>query len=179
MAVLAAVRAMRKMQREQAAIAEEPLARAQWRYFGAHRAEGAPMPPIDDFRCYPLEDVGGDGDNGIPARAAAAVLAMANKGKCPPYVLGAWGDVQAVANKRPVDAPDCLMLQTEDGMLTVVAPEFLPQGIRGGLVAAGEAVSGEVVLRDPDRPLLSWRVTVPERSGAGWIEAQMLLLTAT
>jgi hypothetical protein len=136
------------------------------------------MPPIDDFRCYPLEDPGG-GDNGIPPKAAAAVLALANRGQCPSYVLGAWGDVQAVANRRPMDPPGCLMLQSENGMLTVVAPEFLPQGIRGGLVAAGEALSGEVVLRDPERPLLSWTVVVPERQGAGWIEAQMLLLTAT
>lgn len=178
MAVLTAIKVMRRMQREQAAIAEEPLARAQWRYFGAHRAEGSPMPPIDDFRCYPLEDAGG-GESGIPPLAAAAVLALANTGQCPPYLLGAWQEVQKAANRKPMDPPGCLMLQSEDGMLTVVAPEFVSKGIRGGLVGAAGAISGEVVLRDPARPLLSWTVEVPDKKAAGWIEAGLLLLTAS
>lgn len=174
-----AVIEMRRMQREAASIADEPLARAQWRYFNGHRGKDAPEMPIEQFRCYVLDAAGNDGSGSITARAAAAVMALANEGKCPAYVLPAWDKVLAVVTAQPATAPDCKLLQSADGMLSVIAPEFIDQGVRGGLVAAGKQMSGEVVLHDVDRPLLTWRVVVPTRQGAGWIEAGMLLLTAT
>jgi hypothetical protein len=176
--VLKAITEMRRMQREAAAIAEEPVARFQWRYFNGHRSEGTPEMPVEQFRCF-LTDAAPQGSGGLSGKAAAAVMALANAGQCPPYVLPAWGEVMATVNRQPVDAPECRLLQTEDGQLSVIAPQFLEVGIRGGLVAAGEEISGEVVLSDVDRPLLTWRVIVPERKGSGWIEAEMLLLTAT
>lgn len=136
------------------------------------------MMPLEQFRCF-VSDAGPQGKGGISPRAAAAVMKLANVGKCPAYVLPAWEEVLATVQKATVDPPECLMLQSDDGLLSVVAPEFSDRGIRGGLVAAGGQVSSEVVVRDPERPLLSWRVRVPERKGSGWIEAEMLLLTAT
>lgn len=175
----AALRTMERQRLEEAAIAAEPMARFAWLYFNAHRGEKQQPLPLEQFRVYAMPNEDAQVEAGISAEAAAAVVSLANDGKVPPYVLGAWGEVQKVANARPIEAPSPRLLRSDDGMVSVVAPRFVDRGVRGGLVGVGGIVSGEVVVRDIDRPLLTWKVVVPRRAAAGWVEANLLLLTAT
>lgn len=170
---------MRRQQIESAAIAAEPVVRATWLWANANRGEKQQAIPIEDFRVYTLPDSGVPHKPGIPPDAAASVLSLANDGVCPPYLLGAWDEIRKAAEAHPQDPPSTRLLISDDGMFAIVAPKFLKQGVRGGLVGAGKAVSGTVRVRDHDRSLLFWDVVVPQRKGAGWIEAHCLVLTAT
>lgn len=170
---------MRRQQVESAAIAAEPVVRATWMWANANRGEKQQPIPVEEFRVYTLPKSDDSWNGDVPADAAAAVLSLANDGKCPPYLLGAWDQIRAAAEARPQDPPNPRLLISDDGMFSIVAPRFLDSGIRGGLVGAGNPVTGIVRVRDHDRRLLHWDVVVPERKGAGWIEAHCLVLTAT
>jgi len=47
--------------------------------------------------------------------------------------------------------------------------------VRGGLVAVRGQLSGRIVLRELDRPLIRHAVRLPARKGFGWLEADLLL----
>jgi hypothetical protein len=155
--VYSAAKAMHRMRLEAAVMAEAPILRNTWLFAMANRSEKS-TPQEDDYRIFRLpRDDDAPVDNGITPATAAALLDLANAGLCPAYMLSAWQEVQRVANQSPVKCPG---------------------NIRGGLVGTGEPVSGTITLRDVDRKFLSYRVTIPGRRSAGWVEASLLLLAA-
>jgi hypothetical protein len=176
--VYGAAKAMHRMRLEAAAMAEAPILRNTWLFAIANRAEKS-TPQEDDYRIFrlPRED-DAPADNGIAPATAAALLSLANEGLCPAYMLSAWQEVQRVANQAPVKCPEVRALVSDCGKVTVIAPTFTHGNIRGGLVGTGEPVSGTYTLRDVDRKFLTYRVTIPGRRSAGWVEASLLLLAA-
>jgi hypothetical protein len=74
--------------------------------------------------------------------------------------------------------PEVRALHSDDDAVWVLAPVWEATGIRGGLVLVKGQISGSVLLRDLDRPLLTHQLQLPERPGFGWIEAGCLLLSA-
>jgi hypothetical protein len=72
--------------------------------------------------------------------------------------------------------PEVRALHSDDEAVWVLAPVWEASGIRGGLVLVRGQISGVTVLRDMDRPLLTYQLQVPQRPGFGWIEAGCLLL---
>ena len=160
-------------------MAEAPILRNTWLLAMINRAEGS-NPQEDDYRIFrlPKDEDAEVISNGISPATAAAVLSLANEGLCPPYMLGAWNEVQRVATQSPAKCPEVRALVSDCGNVTVVAPEWVKGNIRGGLVGTGELVSGVYTLRDVDRKLLTYKVQIPPRRSAGWIEAALLLIAA-
>lgn len=166
------------MQLIEAAIAEAPVLRNTYLLALINRKEGSAVKE-DDFRIYkPLVSAQSDANNGISPSTAAAMLSLANEGLCPPYMLGAWQEVQRIAEKSPARCPDVRALVSDCGNVAVIAPTFANGNIRGGLVGTGAHISGEILLRDIDRKLLTYKVKIPERQSAGWIQASTLLIMA-
>jgi hypothetical protein len=169
---------MHRMRLEAAAMAEAPILRNTWLLAMANRSEKS-TPQEDDYRIFRLpKDDDAPVDNGITPATASALLSLANEGLCPAYMLSAWQEVQRVANQSAVKCPDVRALVSDCGKVTVIAPTFANGNIRGGLVGTGEPVSGTITLRDVDRKFLTYRVTIPGRRSAGWVEASLLLLAA-
>lgn len=109
-----------------------------------------------------------------PAVAAVA-LALRHEDQCPALLLAVWP--QILASARPeATMPEVRALHSDDGAVWVLAPTWEGQHCRGGLVAVKGQISGPILLRDLDRPLLIHRLQLPQRSGFGWLEAGMLLL---
>lgn len=118
-------------------------------------------------------------EQGGPFRAevAAVALELRHEDRTPRLLIVAW-DAVLSSVKDNVTAPECRALCSDDSKVWVLAPSWENGNCRGGLVMVEGAVSGPMLLRDVDRQLLSYRLVVPKRPGLGWLEAELLLLSA-
>jgi hypothetical protein len=133
-----------------------------------------PQPwPVQDFCFY--RDRGSTGDSsGIPPEAAAVALSLKHENRCPEILLVAWPAIVEAADDT-TKPPPVRALHSDDGAVWVLAPQMMQGGCRGGLVAVRGTVSGPVLLRELDRPLLTHRLVLPRRTGYGWLEASLFL----
>lgn len=165
------------MEREAAAVAEVPLAQLTALMANINRdATRRPQPyELTDFCLY--RDAT-KADAGISAAVAAVALSLRREQRCPELLLAAWPEILAAA--RPDARPPAIRaLHSPDNAVWVLAPQFEDHGIRAGLVAVrGERLSGNLELQELDRPMLRHHVTIPQRSGFGWLEANLLLRLA-
>ena len=165
---------MRTQQRQQAAIAERPIARLTNLLYAVNRTRDMRKLTEDDWLVYGEAPE----QQGLGREVTASMLSLRADRKLPELLLPAWGAVVAGADDagRP---PECRALASDCGGLWVVAPRWEGPNIRGGLVGCHGLQGGRVVVRDVDRPLLRWAVMVPDRKLAGWIEGDLLLAGAT
>ena len=119
-----------------------------------------------------------DKPDGLSPETAAVALALRHEGRCPQLVLAAWPQVLEAA-KQPAKLPPVRALHSEDEAVWVLAPRWEAGNIRGGLVAVRGQIAGTVELRELDRPLIRHRLKLPDRPGFGWLEADLLLVTAS
>ena len=119
-----------------------------------------------------------DKPDGIPPDAAAVALALRHEGRCPSIVIAAWSDVLQAA-KQAAKVPPIRALVSDDEAVWVLAPRWESGNIRGGLVAVRGRHAGVMELRELDRPLIRHRLKLPQRAGFGWLEADLLLVTAS
>lgn len=167
------------MRLEAAAMAEAPILRNTWLFALANRSEKGSPPTEDDYRIFRMpKDEAAPDDNGISPATAAAVLSMANDGSIPPYMLSAWQEVERVATSTTVNVPEVRALMSDCGQVAIIAPTFGNGNIRAGLAGTGTMIAGPITLRDIDRKHLTYRVVLPERRSAGWVEASLLLMMA-
>lgn len=109
---------------------------------------------------------------------AAIALALRHEQQCPPLLLTIWPEILASV-QQGVKIPEVRALRSDDNAVWVIAPSWEGQHCRGGLVLVKGQISGTVLLRDVDRPLMSHHLQIPSRAGFGWLEAGLLLLTET
>ena len=129
---------------------------------------------LQDFQLFAQEQ---KAERRLSAEVAAVALALKHDDKAPPLLVSCWNEVLASAADG-TRMPEVRALHSDDDAVWVLAPTWEATGIRGGLVLVKGQISGTVVLRDLDRPLLTHRLLVPARPGFGWIEAGCLLLSA-
>lgn len=115
---------------------------------------------------------------GLSPETAAVALALRHEGRCPQLVLAAWPQVLEAA-KQPGSVPPVRALVSEDEAIWVLAPRWESGNVRGGLVAVRGQIAGTVELRELDRPLIRHRLKLPKRQGFGWLEADLLLVSAS
>jgi hypothetical protein len=116
-------------------------------------------------------------DNAVfDAEVSAVALSLKNEDFCPPLIVAAWPQILA-SSKEGVEPPRIRALHSEDDSVWVLAPRWEGRHIRGGLVAVRGRMHGAITLRDLDRPLNPYRVTLPQHHGFAWIEARSLLLS--
>jgi hypothetical protein len=118
-----------------------------------------------------------DADKSLRPDVAATALALRAERKDSPILLAAWDKVLASADEssRP---PEVRALHTDDKQIWILCPTWEGRNIRAGLIAVGDAISGPATLRDVDRPLATYTVTIPNRRTFAWLETDVLLLSA-
>ena len=170
---MAAFSALHQLERQDAARAELPTAQLTTLTANLNRdPKHRPEPfKLTDFCLFRLED---DEDNGFPPEAAAVCLALQAEGKLPSVLQGAWPAIAAAAPKcRKV--PAIRAFCSDDSAVWLLAPASEGRNWRG-LLAVGEPRYGRMQLRDIDRPLCTWTVTLPRKAHWSYIEAGVLVL---
>jgi hypothetical protein len=127
-----------------------------------------------DFAMYRERDVD---DKVLPPAVAATILALRAERKDAPILLAAWDKVLASADGSATP-PAVRALHSDDRMAWIVCPTWEGKNIRAGLIAIGDAISGTVTVRDVDRPLATYTVTIPDRRTFAWLESNLLLVAA-
>lgn len=173
---LAAHEELQKIQREQAALAELPIAQLAAMTANINRDPAKSQPFSTEQFCFFREQQ--RPDDALSPEVAAVALALRHEGRCPPLVIAAWPKVLE-ASTGAARMPEVRALVSEDEAVWVLAPRWETGNIRGGLVAVRGRHSGTVELRELDRPLIRHRLKLPSRQGFGWLEADLLLMTAT
>lgn len=174
--MLRAWRELHRIRREQAAIDELPIAMLAALTANLNRDSKRRPEPFTaaDFACYRERE---KPDEAFSPEVAAVALDLKAEGKAPPLLISVWP--QILASAKNGSASTTLMevraYHSDDSAVWVLAPTWEGRHCRGGLVLVRGAISGAVVLRDLDRPLLTHRLLLPERPGYGWIEAGCLL----
>ena len=163
---------LQRIQRDRALLAEVPIAQLTASFINANKSEGKALDWRDcAFFADPAEDVG------ILPEVAASIMALHYERKAAPILLAAWPDVVKAA-KPDTKTPSVRALVDDQQEVWLIAPQWENGCIRAGLAAVGRMVSGPLLLRDVDRPLVSYMVTLPERQAAGWIEGRVLVQAA-
>lgn len=135
----------------------------------------APKPfGVQDFCLFAAKD---RKDDQFPPEAAAIALQLRHEGDCPEALIGCWQAVLAVADQA-TRVPDVRVLWSDDRAVAILAPTWEGQNIRGTLVVSA-MVEGTVVLRDRDRPLLTYKVRVPYRPHFSYVSAGELVLAGS
>lgn len=113
----------------------------------------------------------------LAPEVAATVLALRHEDKAPPILLAAWPEILASATEN-AKVPAVRALHNDERTVWVVAPAWEGRNCRGGLVAVTASTHGRVTLRDLDRPLATYVVKLPSRPHAAWLESGLLLVAA-
>ena len=173
--MLRAWRELQRIRREQAQLQEMPVAQLAALLANINRdpKKGKPF-SLQDFQLFSSEQ---KAERRLSAEVAAVALALKHEDQAPPLLVSCWNEVLASADEG-TRIPRVRALHSDDQSVWMLAPEWEASGIRGGLVLVKGRISGTIVLRDLDRPLLTYNLQVPARPGFGWIEAGCLLLTA-
>lgn len=112
----------------------------------------------------------------LPPVVAAVALELRHEQRCPPLLLTIWPQLLASV-QQGVKSPEVRALKSDDDAVWVLAPSWDGKHCRGALVLVKGQISGTVLLRDLDRPLISHHLQIPARTGFGWLEAGLLLLS--
>ena len=133
-----------------------------------------PQPwPVQDF-CFYRDRGSSDRRGGIPPEAAAVALSLRHENRCPEILIVAWPSILEAADDT-TKPPPVRALHSDDDAVWILAPQMMQGGCRGGLVAVRGTISGPVLLRELDRPLLTHQLVLPRRTGYGWLEADLFL----
>ena len=166
---------LQRIRRDEAALAELPVAALSSLLANIHRdpKKGEPFKPIDFCLWRDTERKAE-----LSSEAAAVALQMRADGTLPSILLTAWQAILASA-KTTTKPPAVRALRSDDERIYVLAPVWEGTNVRGGLVAVNGQISGTVLLRDVDKPLLTYRVQIPSRQACGWLEGGLLLIGET
>jgi hypothetical protein len=170
--VLAAYEELQQIQRQQAAINELGVAQLTALMANVNRDPAKSQPFTTEQFCFFREQDQAAG--GLSPEVAAVALALRHEDRCPPLLLTIWPDILK-ASKTAAKPPAVRALRSDDDAVWVLAPSWEGRNVRGGLVVVRGQLSGRIVLRELDRPLIRHEVRLPTRKGFGWLEAGLLL----
>lgn len=129
-----------------------------------------------DFACYRDRE---RPEDAFTPEVASVALELRAENNAPKLLLAVWPQILASAKSGVTPQPlEVRAYRTDDEAVWVLAPKWEGKHCRGGLVLVRGRVTGEVTVRDIDKPLITHRLKVPDKPGAGWIEAGCLLLAA-
>lgn len=167
---------LQRIKREKAHLAELPIAQLVQLTCNMNRdIKKTPKPyGLRDFVLFAKNKE--DSELLLPEVSAVA-MALHREGKAPKLLISMWPQILQALNAN-ARMPQTRALASDDDSVWILAPVREGPHIRGGLVLINGAVSGEVSVRDIDRPLICHRLVVPFRPGFGWVEANSLLVAA-
>lgn len=168
---------LQRIKREYAHLAELPTAQLVQLTANMNRdTKKSPKPyGLKDFVLYATRD---EPAAQLAPAVAAVAMALRREGKAPKLLVSIWPQILGSLNAE-ARMPKTRAFASDDDSVWVLAPEREGPNIRGGLVLVNGQVSGAVILRDIDKPLIRHKVRVPFRPGFGWVEANSLLIAET
>lgn len=176
--VLRAWRQVHRIRRDTAATNEIPIAALQALTANINRDSKKRPEPFkpSDFAMFGDPKV--DEHKVLSPEVAATALALRAEHKDSPILLTVWRQVLASSDSTTTPPP-VRALHNDDKTVWVLCPTWEGRHIRGGLVCCKGAHPEPITLRDVDRPLATYTVTVPRKPGAyAWAEAGLLLPAA-
>jgi len=172
--VLSAWRHLQRLRRDEAALYELPIAALQALTANINRDSKKRAKPFTAADFAMLQRPEKD-DTPLRPEVAATALALRAEKLDSPILLAAWDKVLASANET-AKPPEVRALHSDDKLIWIVCPTWEGRNIRAGLIAVGDAIHGPTTLRDVDRPLATYTVTIPNRKSYAWLEADLLLV---
>lgn len=116
-----------------------------------------------------------DDSNELPPVVAHICVALRHEDRMPPMLVAIWRDVLKRCTE-PMALPEVRALISDDRNVVVIAPQWEGSNLRGFLGAKGYSPSSVVDLVDVDRPLMRYRLKLPDRLQPVHFEASVLLL---
>lgn len=175
--VLGAYRNLRRLQRQQLALQELPVAQLTALTANVNRDPAKSKEfKARDF-CFFAEEQDSASQAPFAPEVAAVALELRHQQRAPELLLAVWPQVLASV-QQDTKPPKVRALRSDDGAVWVLAPRWEGKNVRGGLVLVRGAICGTLRLRDLDRSILAYDVLIPRRPGYGWIEAGTLLQAA-
>lgn len=172
--MLRAWRQLHRIRREQAALLELPQAQHMALLANINRDSKKSKPfTAADFAVFqpPKPD-----EAKLPPAVVATALALRHEGILPELLMAAWP--QVIAGMQDAGAPPSTRaLHSDDKDVWVLAPTWEGRNVRAGLVAVGRYIHTPVLVRDLDRPLLTYTLRFPDRKLAGYLESGLLLVS--
>ena len=171
--IIRALRALATIRRQQAHLAEVPIVRVWASWLNGYRMEGTPPLEVTDLYAF-----GEPKAARIGPEVAAVIMELQHEQKAHPLLLTVWEDVSKAATEN-AKVPEVRALRSDDQTVWIVAPRWEGTACRAGLLAVGSQLSGAVLVRDMDRPILTYRLVLPAVEGCGWVATGELLAAAT
>jgi hypothetical protein len=172
--VLRAWRQLQRIRRDNASLAELPIAALQALTANINRdskRRPTPFAPSDFAMFSPNKE---NENRVLSPEVAAVALALRAEDQDSPILLTVWPQITSSATDS-AKPPSIRALHNDDKTVWVLCPEWEGRNIRGGLVCS-KGIQGPITLRDVDRPLATYPVVVPRKPGAyAWSEAGLLL----
>ena len=173
--MLRAWKQLHKIRRDTAALAELPIAALQALTANINRdpKKSKPFTALD-FAMFRERE---SDHKVLSPEVAAAALALRAEKKDAPILLAAWDKVLASATTT-AKIPEVRALHSDDNQIWILCPTWEGKNVRAGLIAVADHIFGVVRLRDIDRPLTTYSLTIPDRRTFAWLETGLLLPAA-
>lgn len=126
---------------------------------------------IDDFALFYERDKA----EGFPSQAALVALALRREQRLPSVLIGVWPQLIEAA-KGASGMPHTRALISDDNSVALLAPKPEGKNWRGLLAVTQYPVKGEVLLRDLDRPLLTYAVRLGATEHSSFVSDGELVL---
>lgn len=173
--MLRAWKQLHKIRRDNAALAELPIAALQALTANINRdpKKSKPFTPLD-FAMFRERE---SDDKVLTPEVAATALALRAEKKDAPILLAAWDKVLASATTS-AKIPEVRALHSDDNQIWILCPTWEGKNVRAGLIAVADHIFGVVRFRDIDRPLTTYSLNIPDRRTFAWLETGLLLPAA-
>ncbi len=170
--MLRAWKQLHKIRRDNAALAELPIAALQALTANISRdpKKSKPFTALD-FAMFRERE---SDQKVLSPEVAATALALRAEKKDAPILLAAWDKVLASATTS-AKLPEIRALHSDDNQIWILCPTWEGKNVRAGLIAVADHIFGLVRLRDIDRPLTTYTLNIPDRRTFAWLETGLLL----
>ena len=166
---------LQRIKREQLAMFELPIAQLASLTANINRdSKRTPKPfTLEDFALFYERDKA----EGFPAQAAMVALSLRREQRMPSVLIGVWPQLLEAA-KTGAEMPQTRALISDDDSVALLAPKQEGKHWRGLLAVSQYPPGGEVILRDVDRPLLTYPVQLGKTDHSSFVSDGELVLAS-
>ena len=166
---------LQRIKREQLAMFELPIAQLASLTANINRdSKRSPKPfTLQDFALFYERDK----SEGFPAQAAMVALSLRREQRMPSVLVGVWPQLIEAA-KAGGEMPQTRALISDDNSVALLAPKAEGKHWRGLLAVTQYPAKGEVILRDLDRPLLTYPVRLGATDHSSYVSDGELVLAS-
>ena len=118
-----------------------------------------------------------DKTEGFPPQAAMVAMSLRRENRMPDVLIGVWPQLLA-AVKQATSMPPIRALISDDDTVALLAPKQEGKHWRGLLAVTQYPAEGQIVLRDVDRPLLTYSVQLGKTGHSSYVTDQELVLAS-